>query len=194
MDRATYGLAEFVADLRAALRADLPEADRLDAGAAALRRWLANPDALADYRHALEVGRGPWLLYADPGLGFVVTLLRKTAGATTPVHHHGEAWTLYGIADGDELVHRYDRHDEGTQPGHADVRLAVDHPCRSGEVEIEPAYAIHNETTSAARDTIAIAVRGRDLTTIQQHWFDLEAGTVRTGAGHAAAPVPAPHR
>ena len=192
MDRATYGLAEFVADLRAALRADAPEADRLDAGATALRRWLANPDALADYRHALDVGRGPWLLYAAPDLGFVVTLLRKTAGVSTPVHHHGEAWTLYGIADGNELVHRYDRHDEGTQSGRADVRLAVDHPRLAGEVEVEPAYAIHNETTSAARDTIAIAVRGRELTTIQQQWFDLEAGTVRIGAGHAATPVPAP--
>ena len=109
MDRAAYGLAEFVADLRAALRAKAPEAERLEAGAAALQRWLSNSDALADYRHALEAGRGPWLLYADPDLGFVVTLLRKTAGVSTPIHHHGEAWTLYGIADGQELIHRYER-------------------------------------------------------------------------------------
>jgi len=58
-------------------------------------------------------------------------------------------------------------------------------------VEIEPTYAIHNETTSRDQDTIAIAVRGRNLALIQQEWFDLAAGTVRSGPGNAARPLPA---
>jgi predicted metal-dependent enzyme (double-stranded beta helix superfamily) len=186
-----YQLPDFVADLRAALAQPVSEAERLEAGATALRRLLANPAALAPFQAALEQGRGPWLLHQDPEFGFVVTLLRKQRANTTPVHHHGEAWTLYGIFDGEELVHRYDRHDAGAAAGRADVRLTVDHARRSGEVEIEPAFAIHNETTGPTRDTIAIAVRGRDLSTIEQHWFDLDQGTVRTGPGSAAMPLAA---
>ena len=186
-----YELQDFVGDLRAALAQNAPETTQFDAGAAALGRLLANPDALAPYQDALAQGRGPWLLYQDPDYGFVVTLLRKQRANTTPVHHHGEAWTLYGIFDGQEVVHRYDRHDAGTAADRADVRLTVDHVRGPGEVEIEPAFAIHNETTGAERDTIAIAVRGRDLVTIEQHWFDLEKGTVRVGPGNSATPVPA---
>ncbi|HEY7067990.1 MAG TPA: hypothetical protein VII06_41445 [Chloroflexota bacterium] len=185
-----YELQDFVADLRAALDGPAPEAEQLEAGAVALRRLLANPTALAPYQGALARGRGPWLLYQDPDHGFVVTLLRKQRANTTPVHHHGEAWTLYGIFDGQEVVHRYDRHDAGAAADRADVRLTVDHVRGPGEVEIEPGFAIHNETTGPERDTLAIAVRGRDLSTIEQHWFDLAQGTVRTGPGSTATPLP----
>jgi predicted metal-dependent enzyme (double-stranded beta helix superfamily) len=186
-----YELRDFVTDLRAALSAPVPAAAQLDAGAGALRRLLANPAALAPYQAALAQDRGPWLLYQDSDHGFIVTLLRKQRANSTPVHHHGEAWTLYGIFDGQEVVHRYDRHDAGTTTDRPDVRLSVDHVRGPGEVEIEPAFAIHNETTGPERDTIAIAVRGRDLSTIEQHWFDLEHGTVRVGRGSTAAPLPA---
>jgi predicted metal-dependent enzyme (double-stranded beta helix superfamily) len=185
-----YTLSAFVAALRDALAQGGPEEQRLAAGASALQRLLAQPGALAPYRRALDRGPGPWLLYQDPALGFVVTLLLKPRGNTTPVHHHGEAWTLYGILEGEEVIHHYVRLDDRTRPGHADVRRAEDHVRGPGEVEIEPPFAIHNETTSAHCDTIAIAVRGRDLATVQQEWFDLSSGTVTTAPGRAAAPLP----
>jgi predicted metal-dependent enzyme (double-stranded beta helix superfamily) len=186
-----YELQDFVADLRAALSKDAPQEARLEEGAAALQRLLANPDALAPYSWVLEQGRGPWELHKDPEFGFVVTLLLKPRGRTTHVHNHGEAWTLYGIYEGSELVHRYDRHDRGEQSGRADVRLTVDHRRTSGEVEVEPAYAIHNETTGGERDTIAIAVRGRDLSTIDGERFDLSTGEMSVGPGNGAKPLPA---
>jgi predicted metal-dependent enzyme (double-stranded beta helix superfamily) len=186
-----YELRDFVADLRAALSKDAPQDARLEEGAAALQRLLANPAALTPYRWAFEHGRGPWELHADPEFGFVVTLLLKARGQTTPVHNHGEAWTLYGIFEGTELIHRYDRHDGRQQPDRADVRLTVDHRRGPGEVEIEPAYAIHNETTSAEGDTVAIAVRGRDLATVNGERFDLTTGAMSVGPGNGALPLPA---
>lgn len=186
-----YELADFVADLRAALSQDAPEEARLEAGAAALRRLLANPEALTPYRWVLSQGRGPWELHKDPEFGFVVTLLLKPRGQTTPVHNHGEAWTLYGIFDGVEQIHRYDRRYRGEQPGRADVRHSVDHRRAAGEVEVEPGFAIHNETTSPEQDTIAIAVRGRDLSTVNGERFDLGAGTMQVGPGNGATPLPA---
>ena len=191
MSGQSYELEDFVADLRGALAKGQPEEAMLEEAAAALRRLLANREALARYRWALEQDRGPWLLHEDPEFGFCVTLLLKPRNRSTPVHHHERAWTLYGIFDGIETVHRYDRRDDANRPDRADVRLTMDHVRHPGEVEIEPSYAIHNETTSETQDTIAIAVRGCNLRLVQQQWFDLAAGTVRTGPGNAAKPLPA---
>jgi predicted metal-dependent enzyme (double-stranded beta helix superfamily) len=190
MSAPSYELENFVADLRAILGGERTDSTKLDEAAAALRRLLANPNALDRYRWALDQGRGPWLLHEDPDFGFCVTLLLKRRDNSTPVHHHAQAWTLYGIFDGVETVHRYDRHDDGSTE-RADVRLAVDHVRHPGEVEIEPPYAIHNETTSKDADTLAIAVRGCNLALIQQEWFDLSSGAVKVGAGNAAQPLPA---
>ena len=84
-----YTLADLAHDLNHALAAG-PAPD-LEAGAVALRRLLAHPDALSRYVDLLERARGPWLLYQDPAHGYLVTLLSKPAGQTTSLHHHGEA-------------------------------------------------------------------------------------------------------
>ena len=190
MSETAYGLADLVAELKAALEQPAPLAAQLDSGAVALGRFLANQAALEPYRSALDVGRGPWLLHEDATHGFVVTLLLKPRATSTPVHHHGEAWTLYGIFDGTETVHRYERHDTRGLAGPVDVRLEVDHVRQAGEVEVELPYAIHNETTGPERDTVAIAVRGRNLALIQQETFDLASGAVTARPGTAAAPLP----
>jgi predicted metal-dependent enzyme (double-stranded beta helix superfamily) len=185
----SYSIDEFVADLRRALQTHGPTTAGLEAGALALSRLLANPAAFEPYRSALDAGPGPWLLYADETWGFVVTLLRKPRGQTTPVHHHGEAWTLYGILAGSEQIYRYERLDDETVPGQARITLAAEHRRRAGETEVEPGYAIHNETTGDERDTIAVAVRGRDLGRTPGEWFDLDRGTVETRLGKAATPI-----
>lgn len=189
MATASDAWAMLIADLRAACA--LPEAERLAAGARALARLLAHPQALAPYRHALALGPGPWTLYTDPDHSFVITLLRKPRGGTTPVHHHGEAWTLYGIAEGLEIIHRYERAAVPSD-GPALVRRVADYVRGPGEVEIEPPFAIHNETTGDQQDTIAVAVRGRELATTEHEWFDLASGRVTRGRGPASRPLPAP--
>jgi predicted metal-dependent enzyme (double-stranded beta helix superfamily) len=189
MSGSGYTLDGFVTDLRHALAQVASQARKLDAGAAALARLLTNPDALTPYLGALHKDHGPWLLYEDAEYGFVVTLLLKPRGQTTPVHHHGEAWTLYGVLRGEELIHRYERYDDGSRAGHADVRPSVDHRRHPGQVEVEPPYAIHNETTDAGGDTVAIAVRGRDLATTEGAWFDLGRGTVEARLGKGARPI-----
>jgi hypothetical protein len=59
-------------------------------------------------------------------------------------------------------------------------------------VEIEPPFAIHNETTGAQQDTVAVAVRGRELATTEHEWFDLPSGRVTRGFGPASHPLPTP--
>ncbi|MSQ09807.1 MAG: hypothetical protein EXR52_02205 [Dehalococcoidia bacterium] len=184
-----YTLDDFAADLATAVNtgATLPA---LDAGAAAMRRLLETDGALSRYVDVLRQGRGPWLLHQHAGLGFIVTLAAKAAGGASTPHHHGDAWSLYGILDGEETVHRYTRLDDGRTPERADVRREADHVLRPGDVEVEDAFAIHSEST-ASPSTIALIVRGRDLSQVTHEYFDLATGAVKSRLGNSAVPIPA---
>lgn len=187
-----YTLPDLAHDLNHALSAG-PAID-LEAGAVALRRLLAHPDDLSRYVDLLERARGPWLLYQDPAHGYLVTLLSKPAGQTTNLHHHGEAWSLYGVLDGEEVVHRYTRTDAGDRPGQATLRFDADHLLRLGDVEVEPAYSLHHETSGAAKRTVAVAIRGADTARITHEYFDLQTGAITTRLGNPALPLPDDHR
>src|SRR5579862_6151983 len=64
------------------------------------------------------------LLYVDPQRHFAVNAVVRTPGRTGGVHDHADAWVLYGLLDGSESLERYDRIDDGSRPGYAEVTLA----------------------------------------------------------------------
>jgi predicted metal-dependent enzyme (double-stranded beta helix superfamily) len=129
------------------------------------------------------------LLHHHSGLGFIVTLAAKAEGSASTPHHHGDAWSLYGLLEGQETVHRYARLDDRRTPDRADVRAEADHVLHAGDVEVEDAFAIHSEST-ASPGTIALIVRGRDLAQVTHEYFDLATGAVATRLGNAARPLP----
>src|SRR5262249_3943381 len=69
MIRTTYELEDLVAALRAVADGDATPEAWAAAGAAALRRLLANPDCLAPFG-ALPAADHNWLLHAEPENGF----------------------------------------------------------------------------------------------------------------------------
>jgi len=183
-----YTLEDFATDLAAAVRAGATPL-ALDAGAVAMRRLLHTEGALGRYVDVLQQGRGPWLLRQHTGLGFIVTLAAKAEGSASTPHHHGDAWSLYGLLEGRETVHLYTRTDDCRTPDRAVVHREADRVLNAGDVEVEDAFAIHSEST-AAPGTIALIVRGRDLAQVAHEYFDLAAGTVSTRLGNAARPLP----
>jgi hypothetical protein len=72
------------------------------------------------------------LLYVDPDHHFVINAVVRMPGRTGSVHDHADAWVLYGVLDGSESLERYERIDDGSRPGYAEVRLAHDRHPRQG--------------------------------------------------------------
>src|SRR6201996_7215056 len=64
------------------------------------------------------------LLHTDPDYGFVVNAVVRTPHRKGSVHDHAKAWVLYGVLDGTESLERYDRLDDGSKPGYAEVKLS----------------------------------------------------------------------
>ena len=124
-------------------------------------------------------GRKNLLLHVDPDYGFVVNGVVRVPGRTGSVHDHASAWVLYGVLDGTESLERYERIDDGSRPGHAEVRLASVTTGTQGKVDLVEPRAIHAEQGGPTR-SVAVIVRSQRLGegTVLQHQYDRVANTV----------------
>jgi predicted metal-dependent enzyme (double-stranded beta helix superfamily) len=134
-------------------------------------------------------GRKNLLLYVDPDYEFAINAVVRVPGRTGSVHDHGDAWVLYGVMDGTESLERYDRLDDGSRPGHAEVMMASVTTGSQGKVDLVPPHAIHAEQGGPTR-SVAMILRSQRLGegTILQHQYDPAAKTVLERYGPTQIP------
>ena len=171
---------KFIGDLRAVWSAETDDARRMDKARPLVEAFVKDHDLKA---HSAQwpstEGRKNLLLYVDPAYDFVVNAVVRVPGRAGSVHHHANAWVLYGVLDGTESLERYDRVDDGSRPGHAEVRLTSVTTGTQGKVDLVPPHAIHAEQGGPTR-SVAIIVRSQRLGegTVLQHMYDPKAKTV----------------
>ena len=110
-------------------------------------------------------------------------------GRTGSVHDHADAWVLYGVLDGTESLERFERVDDGSRPGHAEVKLASVTTGSQGKVDLVAPRAIHAEQGGPTR-SVAIIVRSQKLGegTVLQHQYDRATNTVIERYGPTQVP------
>ena len=164
-------LEKFIGDLRAIWAAEPDNQRRMEHGQAAARRVRDGAGAEGAFGE-LAVDRGRTRTCCSmsiPTIDFVVNAVVRVPGRTGSVHDHADAWVLYGMLDGTESLERYDRLDDGSKPGYAEVKLASVTTGTQGKVDLVPPRNIHAEQGGPTR-SVAIIVRSQKL-----------------GAGHGAA-------
>ena len=124
-------------------------------------------------------GRKNLLLYVDPDHHFVINAVVRMPGRTGSVHDHADAWVLYGVLDGSESLERFERVDDGSRSGYAEVRLSSVTTGTQGKVDLVPPHSIHAEQGGPTR-SVAIIVRSQRLGegTVLQRRYDPQAKTV----------------
>jgi predicted metal-dependent enzyme (double-stranded beta helix superfamily) len=124
-------------------------------------------------------GRKNLLLYVDPDHHFVINAVVRMPGRTGSVHDHADAWVLYGVLDGSESLERFERVDDGSRSGYAEVRLSSVTTGTQGKVDLVPPHSIHAEQGGPTR-SVAIIVRSQRLGegTVLQRRYDATAKTV----------------
>ena len=124
-------------------------------------------------------GRKNLLLYVDPDYHFVINGVVRVPGRTGSIHDHADAWVLYGVLDGTESLERFDRLDDGSRPGYAELKLSSVTTGSQGKVDLVPPRAIHAEQGGPTR-SVAVIVRSQKLGegTVLQHRYDRGANTV----------------
>jgi predicted metal-dependent enzyme (double-stranded beta helix superfamily) len=133
-----------------------------------LAELLADPEVLEASRRWPDCvptdGRAENLLfYEDPDYGFAINGLTKgdaRHGRGARIHDHAHIYTLYGVLDGHERVVRYDRVDDRSKPGYAEIRESCDLLVGPGEIDLVKPYEIHTEITVGER-TVAVIIRSQ---------------------------------
>ena len=183
-------LDAFIADLRAIWLAE-PENERRMAKAKPLLERLLLDPALKAHSAAWPSteGRKNLLLYVDPEHHFAINAVVRVPGRTGSVHDHADAWVLYGVLDGSESLERYERIDDGSRPGYAELKLSSVTTGTQGRVDLVAPRAIHAEQGGPTR-SVAIILRSQRLGegTVLQHSYDPVAKTVVERYGPTQVP------
>jgi predicted metal-dependent enzyme (double-stranded beta helix superfamily) len=173
-------LDKFIVDLRTIWAGD-SENERRMANAKPLLEQLVKDATLKAHSAGWPSteGRKNLLLYVDPDHHFVINAVVRMPGRTGSVHDHADAWVLYGVLDGSESLERFERVDDGSRSGYAEVRLSSVTTGTQGKVDLVPPHSIHAEQGGPTR-SVAIIVRSQRLGegTILQRRYDAMANTV----------------
>ena len=182
--------AKFIEDLRAIWAAETDNRCRMETAKPVLEKLVKDQGLKAHSANwpSTEGGKN-LLLYVDPDHHFVINAVVRMPGRTGSVHDHADAWVLYGVLDGSESLERYERIDDGSRPGYAEVRLASVSTGTQGKVDLVPPGAIHAEQGGPTR-SVAIIVRSQRLGqgTVLQHTYDPKAKTVIERYGPTQVP------
>ena len=116
------------------------------------------------------------LFYEDPDHGFVINGLIKNPGGRAMIHDHGQAWTVYGLLQGDERIVRYNetRNDDGE----AFYEEGFAEQCGPGDVDIVPPWEIHSEYAGNEK-TVAVIVRSQRSGTFEQYRYYDDGGKIK---------------
>src|SRR6476620_7282820 len=153
------GLEKFIADLRTVWSAEADNRRRMERAKPLLEQLVKDAGLKAHSAGWPSTeGRKNLLLYVDPDYHFVINAVVRVPGRKGSVHDHADAWVLYGVLDGSESLERFDRVDDGSRSGYAEVKLASVTTGTQGKVDLVPPHAIHAEQGGPTR-SVAIIVR-----------------------------------
>jgi predicted metal-dependent enzyme (double-stranded beta helix superfamily) len=181
--------AKFVDDLRAIWSAHPDIRSRMETAKPALERLVRDDGlkALSANWPSTEGGKN-LLIYVDPDHGFAINAVVRVPGRKGRPHDHGEAWVLYGVLDGKESLERYNRIDDGSKPGYAEIKMTSVTTGSQGKVDLVPPHDIHAEQGGDAR-SVAIIVRSQKLGgTNIQHGYNVAEKTVEERYGPRQIP------
>jgi 3-mercaptopropionate dioxygenase len=145
-----------------------------------LREALATPGDWIDPAYQ-QLGEGEYALYPvyraeDGRCSMLVVVLRPDT--PLPVHNHG-SWAVIGIYKGREHETWFQRVDDGTVPGRAQLEVDQTFVNERGTASVVPDGHIHTVEAMDGQQAVSIHIYGTDIVTQQRSEFDLLTGTER---------------
>ena len=181
-DFSVAAFATFIDSMRTHYGKQLPEQDHWK-GVRDLLKILCADQGMRELsrRWEAKVGR-EYILHHDPEYDFFVGALVREPNHKAGIHDHGPTWTIYGVLDGTEMTHIYDRIDDGGKPGFAEIRLRGKYEAPTGHVDIVPPHVPHAEW-GVSDWSVAITVRTTKPGSYDQVMFHGESGRTSISRG-----------
>lgn len=173
-----YSLDQFTEETRAALKADSGPAAH-EKVRANLEKLLKDPDFIAA-QCGPDAEPGIRTIYRDKDTGFNVLVHIYKEGKKGPPHDHGRSWAVYGQASEWTDMTLWERKDDGSKEGFADVEEKETfrlEPGMAGKFEIGQIHSIHFPDGAKF-----VRVTGTDLDAIPTNRFDPDRKAVAVGS------------
>ncbi len=168
-----YELSDFIRDLRA-IAAQTTDPARIIQRVRPLALLLASDRSWLRPEHyaAGEAqGFGVHLLHEEADHRLAVFAISWLPGRGAPPHNHG-TWAVVAGVDGPERNTFWQRVDDGSRPGHAEIVKAGERTFGDGEVLCLLPEAIHSVDNETDRVTLSLHVYGKHFNTTGRSSFD----------------------
>jgi hypothetical protein len=180
----SYGLDEFVSEVRANIAKHHSPPAVLEALTPGFERMLANPTFVRQRIEEIGAHSDEICLYAEPDDGFVVLArgvsqkqtYQGKSHAVVP-HDHGPLWALYGVYEGSSNLQRWEpdvSQQSGPFPG---LRLVSERPASAGEFDAVEPHNMHLPVHTPGAGTSIIVVYNKPLVSVVRRGYVASAKT-----------------
>ena len=182
MSTTTYGVEQFIGDVKQILAEQSPENGGLERIAERMRELAsshAGDRTGDDVAGNVHTGRQSKPLYSDES-GLTLVRARFGPEAMTPIHSHG-SWGVIGVYRGRDRYQVWRRLDAGTGAGAVRVELVEERVMGPGDVAIlpPPPQDIHAQQGIDGEAAYEFVLFGRNTMVLPRLYFDPEQGTAR---------------
>jgi predicted metal-dependent enzyme (double-stranded beta helix superfamily) len=179
---------KFISDMRALWATERDLEARMRKGKTLLEGLVTDPAILEHSKSWPQTVGQNLLLYEDEEYGFVVNAVVRPPGYKGGIHDHAHAYVLYGVVDGVEQLERYDRLDDGSKAGYAEVKMTSVTTGTSGKVDLVPPFSIHAEQGGPQRSVAMIVRSERLVGKVLQNGYNMKDKTVVQRSGPVQVP------
>ena len=175
MTQAPYSIAQFLADVLRVMSTHDDEAALLEQVAPLARRAALDPQWRDDRQYIAdpELGFGSTLLHEESDRSLFVVADSWLPGRGVNAHDHG-TWAVVVGVDGPERNVFWERLDDGSRAGYAELRAVREQVVAVGDVITLPTGTIHSVCNDTDRTTLSFHVYGRHLNYTGRSQFDPE--------------------
>src|SRR5262249_31533278 len=149
-----YTVGQFIGDAKSILRAGTGESELLEVGERMKKLALRDDlDRLGLHIGPSDASSDTYALHMEPGNTMLLAIAQFTPGYCSPVHNHG-VWIVACGYRGVDVWSMYERLDDGSRDGYAELRKLHELPVSPGKVRLmpEPPRDIHSHENRGSSD------------------------------------------
>ena len=172
----TYSISNLAVDLRSAIGEAGDERDILSRVRPLAQRAALSKDSWLEerfYGADPQQGFGVHLLHEDPGHGLTIFAVSWLPNRGAPPHDHG-TWAVIAGVDGPEKNEFFERLDDRSRPGHAELKKVGEKVFRVGDVLAMRTGQIHSIWNESSSTSLSLHIYGRNIQFTGRSQFDVQ--------------------
>jgi predicted metal-dependent enzyme (double-stranded beta helix superfamily) len=144
----------------------------------ARRAALSKSSWLEDRMYEADAtqGFGVHLIHEEPDHTIAILALAWLPDRGAPPHDHG-TWAVVAGVDGPEKNEFFERADDRSRPGHAELKKIGEKVCGVGDVVALPKGTIHSVWNETDKVSLSLHIYGKHINYTGRSQFDLQTQT-----------------